>query len=167
MKAFRRRAKSSAADDKKRNGTNGLSGRPQIIPSLDVAFSLPSENEFRTSLLMPKMADRFSLLRVEEANRGARSPMGETFMFEQPNVKVSHGRDLSVLEEFDEDEDELPVRPWARQNGSSSRNGHRTMREGMSKDEFLRARNQEGNNLFGGRQRTFKIKTDEGSFSLV
>ena len=188
MKAFRRRAKSSAADDKKRNGTGGLPGNPQIIPSLDVAFSLPSENEFRTSLLMPKMADRFSLLRVEDggaSKRSGRSPVQETFAMghehgngmQNGNVNGNmngmnkgmhmHGRDLSVLEEFDEDEDELPVRPWARQQGNNSRNGHRPpIRDGMSKDEFLRARNQEGNNLFGGRQRTFRVKTDDGHGTL-
>ena len=78
------------------------------------------------------------------------------------NYPHSHARDLSILEEFDEDEEELPVRPWARHENNHSRNGHRTMQDGMSKDEFMRVRAQEGNNLFGGRQRTFKIKTDEG-----
>lgn len=159
-----------------------------MIPSIDVAFSLPSENDFRTSLLMPKMADRFSLLRMDEqySMQERRSPVvivqpqqqqqpkqgqGQVVQMQMQmpeqgmgnaNYPHSHGRDLSILEEFDEDEEELPVRPWARHENNHSRNGHRTMQEGMSKDEFMRVRTQEGNGLFGGRQRTFKIKTDDG-----
>jgi hypothetical protein len=160
MNPFRKRSKSTSASDRKArrnpNGRANLSGAPQIISTVDLAFSLPSDNAFRTSLLMPKMADRFSLLRLDnpsENNKQANQA------HEHQNHHVGmHTRDLSVLEEGDEEDEALPVRPWDRHEGS----GNKGMTEGMSKDEFIRVRAQEGNSLFSGKQRTFKFRTEDG-----
>jgi hypothetical protein len=78
-----------------------------------------------------------------------------------------HNRDLSILEEGDEEDEELPVRPWNRHDGHGG--GRKTLhglRDGMSKDEFIRVRAQEGNSvMFSGKQRTFKIKEDGNGIS--
>jgi hypothetical protein len=164
MNPFRKRAKSSASEYKKNGkhpaarklGAGGslwhLPGSPQIISTPEVAFSLPSENAFRTSLLMPKMADRFSLLRVNEPGQKP---------WEAAETKhASSGRDLSILEEGDEEADELPIHPWGKNaNGRDSP----APRDGMSKEEFVKVRAQEGNSLFSGKQRTFKIKAEDGN----
>src|SRR5271154_6602212 len=116
MNPFRKRSKSDAAKKRHKNGVNGLSGQPKIISSIDVAFSLPSVNDFRTSLLMPKMADRFSLLRMDDAPRGTpganqengyigsgsvvNAIMGNGNLV-NPHLVNGHTRDLSILEEFD------------------------------------------------------------------
>lgn len=165
MNPFRKRSKStSAADSKKpqRNATKGgqLSGTPQIISTIDVAFSLPSENAFRTSLLLPKMADRFSLLRLDEPGQGYKK---ESQQEDQANQHSGmHTRDLSILEEYDEEEEDLPVHPWDRREAHGRKEGY--LSDGVSKDEFLRVRAQEGNStLFSGKQRTFKFRTEDGN----
>lgn len=170
MNPFRKRSKSTSAGDKKSRKRGDLSGVPQIISTADLAFSLPSENDFRTSLLMPKMADRFSLLRLDEPgqNYKSREKSGESYGEEHANPHFGvHTRDLSVLEEGDEEDEELPVHPWDRR-GAQDRD-HAFLHEGMSKDEFMRVRAQQGNSLFSGKQRTFKFKSedDNGVFSFI
>jgi hypothetical protein len=184
MNPFRKRSKSDAAK-KRRGGTNGLSGQPQIIPSIDVAFSLPSEKAFRTSLLMPKMADRFSLLRMDDSpsinapystapisyappptvptNTSGNIPNGQIVNGHFAGAHLNgHTRDLSILEEYDEEEEDLPVQPW--KNDTKISRSAEDLR-GLSKADFIKVRAQEGNNLFGGRQRMFKIKSEDGEGS--
>src|SRR5204863_6290829 len=40
---------------------------------------------------------------------------------------------------------------------------HAFLHDGMSKDEFMRVRAQQGNSLFSGKQRTFKFKSEDGN----
>src|SRR5271169_6482535 len=165
MNPFRKRSKSvSAADSKKvrRNGKGKeLSGAPQIISTADVAFSLPSENAFRTSLLMPKMADRFSLLRLDEPGQSYKRDESQKEEHSLSPRIGNHTRDLSILEEGDEEDEDLPVHPWDRREARGDKNEF--LPEGMSKDEFIRVRAQEGNSLFSGKQRTFKFKPEDGN----
>jgi hypothetical protein len=176
MNPFRKRSKSApGAEGKARRerGRGALPGSPQVISTADLAFSLPSENNFRTSLLLPTMADRFSLLRIDELgqNKSNGHELEPSDLdhpdLEHPNQHSGmYVTDLSVLEEGDENEEDLPVHPWERQQ-KDSRNGSRespVMREGMSKDEFIRVRAQEGGNTtFSGKQRTFKFRSDDGN----
>ena len=158
MNPFKKRPKSPSGEKRKgRNGkgndrSNGASN-PQPITPTNIALYLPSDRDFRTSLLMPKMADRFSLLRVDEPgqnNRYVDDQSGHHFGM--------HGRDLSILEEGDEEDENLPVHPWER-NGRKERPG--AIPAGMSKDEFMRVRAQESNMLFSGKQRTFKFRSED------
>lgn len=116
---------------------------------------------------MPKMADRFSLLRVDEQGQYPQLPYPPDV--DGPSAgngfHPHHNRDLSILEEGDEEDEELPVRPWNRHDGGNGgKGGLRGLRNGMSKDEFIRVRAQEGNsNMFSGKQRTFKIKSEDGN----
>jgi hypothetical protein len=166
MNPFRKRSKStSAADTKKlrRNVKGGaqLSGAPQIISTLDVAFSLPSENAFRTSLLLPKMADRFSFLRLDESGQSYQKEGFEEKEEHSNPHSGTHTRDLSILEEYDEEDEDLPVLPWDRRETRGPKEEY--LPAGVSKDEFIRVRAQEGNSsLFSGKQRTFKFKPEEG-----
>src|SRR5689334_9970122 len=54
---------------------------PQPKPELDLGSALPDTNEFRTSLLMPGLSARFSMLREQD----------------DPNTKVGKASDDSVL----------------------------------------------------------------------
>jgi hypothetical protein len=160
MNPFKKRSKSTGGRLRHKGNGRGLSGSPEIISSAELAFSLPSENAFRTSLLMPKMADRFSLLRLDEPGQGRKHAEGANL--EPPNGHSGmHMRDLSILEEGDEEEEEeLPVRPWGRRERLGS---NEVIPDGMSKEEFIRIRTQEGNSLFSGKQRTFKFRTEDGN----
>lgn len=113
------------------------------------------------------MADRFSLLRVDEPGQPRVAPVrqqeSDTGELRPPEHLFHHGhaRDLSILEEGDEEDEELPVHPWSRHEARIRK--EQALQDGMSKDEFIRVRAQEGNSLFSGKQRTFKIKSEDGN----
>src|SRR5271163_2789835 len=164
MNPFRKRSKSASATDTKRRGgaSQKLSGSPQIISSIDVAFSLPSENDFRTSLLMPKMVDRFSLLRVDENGQPTEQHHGpHVEEVVKSHYNGGHTRDLSVLEEGDEEDEVLPIQPWDRRQAQRDHEKP-VLRNGISKDEFIRVRAQKGGSrMFSGKKRTLKIRSPE------
>lgn len=147
---------------RRRDDLGGLSGAPHIIATADLAFSLPSDNTFRTSLLMPKMADRFSILRLDDP--GEKNKLANALEIEQKDQQMPamHTRDLSILEERDEEDEDLPVHPWERPKDAT--NGDGFVHHGISKDEFIRVRAQEGNStLFSSKQRTFKFRSEDGN----
>jgi hypothetical protein len=163
MNPFRKRSKStSAGEGKARKGKGAV---PQIVSTADLELSLPNANDFRTSLLFPKMADRFSLLRADDgAEEQPRQVNGQSEVENQHSTR--HTRDLSVLEERDELDEELPVLPWGREEQTRIRE-EPVGRDGHTKDDFIRIRAQEGNSsLFSGKQRTFKIRSEEGNCSI-
>jgi len=71
----------------------------------------------------------------------------------------NHARDLSILEEGDEEDEDLPVRPWERHSDGKK---NPVLHDGMSKEEFLRHRAQGGNILFSGKHQTFKFRAEDG-----
>jgi hypothetical protein len=173
MNPFRKRSKTISAGSngnklRRRDDLGGLSGAPSIIATADLAFSLPSDNAFRTSLLMPKMADRFSILRLDDASERNKTANDLHVKSREEPVQQTtamHTRDLSILEERDEEDEDSAVRPWeSRQHGKTS-DGF--VPSGISKDEFIRVRAQEGNStLFSSKQRTFKFRSEDGNGTL-
>lgn len=107
------------------------------------------------------MADRFSLLRLDEPGQSHKQGNGDV-----NGHSGMHMRDLSVLEEGDEEEDDLPVQPWGRRERTGADDAT-MIPDGMSKEEFMRIRAQEGNSLFSGKQRTFKFKAEEGNCTFA
>jgi hypothetical protein len=157
MNPFRKRSKSTSAGEGKVRKTRG----PAPPAAADLELSLPTANDFRTSLLLPKMADRFSLLRMED------NPAAEPRVFKDYDAESqhsgAHSQNLSTLEERDELDDELPVLPWDRRERNRM-NDEAAARDNPSKDDFIKTRAQEGNaSLFSSKQRTFKIRSDEGN----
>ncbi|KAH7157743.1 hypothetical protein B0J13DRAFT_581781 [Dactylonectria estremocensis] len=126
-------------------------------PELDLATALPSTDDFRTSLLMTNLSARFSMLREQD----------------DPNTKVGKASDDSVLYpkrqsrlmDFgfttgglsDIAEVESIRAPFARTSSYQSDDAASTSGSMMS-----RAKPVEGNNLFGGRQKIYKIAGNGG-----
>ena len=118
---------------------------------------------------MPKMADRFSILRLEDANEKNKAPTNDPHA--KPREELTqqmtamHTRDLSILEERDEEDDDPAMRPWESPQRGKRSDG--VVPSGISKDEFIRARAQEGNStLFSGKQRMFKFRSEDGNGTL-
>ncbi|KAI9850763.1 MAG: hypothetical protein M1838_005096 [Thelocarpon superellum] len=136
--------------------------QPAPAPVFDLANALPSSDDFRTSLLMPKLSARFSMLREQD----------------DPNTKLGKASDDSVLfpkrksriflSDIDEVDSTLgSVRPPFAADGrtdSYASDGYGTDDDYSGGSVLNRARPAEGNNLFGGRQKIYKIPT-EGSAS--
>lgn len=141
----------------------------EVKPAFDLENALPSTDDFRTSLLMPKLSARFSMLREQD----------------DPATKIGKANDDSVL--FPKRVSRLnlfghnPNSPnfladiaevsSLRPSMSSGRAGSFASAAEDEADEnrpspgsiMSRARPGEGNNLFGGRQKVYKIPVRKAS----
>ncbi|KAI9830581.1 MAG: hypothetical protein M1826_004607 [Phylliscum demangeonii] len=160
MHRFRTRRKTKAEADQDAPSVPALSGKTfrrnkkpvHVEPDLDLANALPSTDHFRTSLLMPKLSARFSMLRDQDdfvlppADRGLDGRRKRT------------SRLVDVLDL----PDPLALRPGLA--GSRARSDH-SLADGYCTDDdsmyaasvLSRARPGEGNVLFGGRQKVYKV----------
>lgn len=125
---------------------------------VDLTTALPETNDFRTSLLMPGLSARFSMLREQD----------------DPNTKLGKASDDSVLfpkrasrlnlfahnplTEISETESiRLPYRPpFAEPERSQSFSEGGTYANDDT-NVLNRSRPTEGNNLFGGRQKMYRV----------
>ena len=126
-------------------------------PEINLTTALPDTNDFRTSLLMPQLSARFSMLREQD----------------DPTTKVGKANDDSVLfpkrvsrlnlfahnplTDISEVESiRTSIRPpFARADRSYS------LSDGYASDDggsiLSRSKPGEGNNLFGGRQKMYRV----------
>ena len=126
-------------------------------PEIDLSMALPDSLDFRTSLLMPQLSARFSMLREQD----------------DPNTKVGKANDDSVLfpkrasrlnlfahnpltDIAEVESIHTTIRPpFARGDRSYS------LSDGYASDDggsiMSRSKPGEGNNLFGGRQKMYRV----------
>jgi hypothetical protein len=135
---------------------------------LDLSVALPASENFRTSLLMPNLSARFSMLREQD----------------DPNTKIGKAVDDSVLQPTRQSRlhdmgyspyglDDIaevnsirssirpPFAATGRANSYASDTGYNTDDDSLHNGSVMsRARPGEGNVLFGGRQKIYKIAGD-------
>lgn len=132
---------------------------------LDLSNVLPSDDNFRTSLLMPGLSTRFSMLREQDDPHSMLGKASDDSVL-MPNRRSrlynfgyspSHLGDIaevsslngSVRPNFD---------PGRRQDSFASADGYGTDDESLRSGSMMsRSRPGEGNVLFGGRQKIYKI----------
>jgi len=135
----------------------GKKSQPEEVKiEIDLATALPSTDDFRTSLLMSNLSARFSMLREQD----------------DPNTKIGKASDDSVL--YPKRQSRLADFGFAPTAGGlsdiaevESIKAPRFMRtESYASDDgdlgqgasiMNRSKPMEGNNLFGGRQKIYKI----------
>ena len=137
--------------------------KPQPEPKLelDLSTALPSTENFRTSLLMPNLSARFSMLRDQD----------------DPTTKIGKANDDSVLFPkrvsrlglFSQGLSDIaevsslsnPIRPpfasADRTNSYASTDGYGTDDDSQSGSVMSRSKPGQGNKFFGGRQKIYKI----------
>ncbi|CAG8958723.1 hypothetical protein HYFRA_00011566 [Hymenoscyphus fraxineus] len=139
--------------------TFGRTKKPEPEPApapLDVANALPSSDDFRTSLLMSGLSARFSMLREQD----------------DPNSKIGKASDDSVLfpkQKFNDFSFQSPYGLSDIAEVSSIHGSRKLSYAKERKDSYStlngdddgsimnRSKPGEGNNLFGGRQKIYKI----------
>ncbi|KAK0671947.1 hypothetical protein QBC41DRAFT_269507 [Cercophora samala] len=136
----------------------GFRSRKKVLqeetkPEFDLATALPSTDEFRTSLLMSNLSARFSMLREQD----------------DPNTKIGKASDDSVL--FPNRQSRMADFGFSGGAGLADIAEVESIRAAtfLRKDSFAsddtdmkagiinRSKPLEGNNLFGGRQKVYKI----------
>ncbi|KAI9720128.1 MAG: hypothetical protein M1828_005774 [Chrysothrix sp. TS-e1954] len=131
--------------------------QPEEKPELDLSLALPSSENFRTSLIMPNLSARFSMLKEQN------DPSSILGKASDDSVLTSNRRSryadlmapspLSDIAEVSSIRD--PRRIFARQG--SLNEGYITDDDSNAGSIMSRARPGEGNVLFGGRQKIYKI----------
>jgi hypothetical protein len=130
-------------------------------PEFDVANALPSTDEFRTSLLMSGLSARFSMLREQDdpkSKLGKASDDSVLFPKRQSRLNDFSFQSNGLHDIAEVSSIKTSIRPPFL---SSSRAGSYHSTDGYGTDDggsiMSRAKPGEGNNLFGGRQKIYKI----------
>lgn len=141
---------------------------PETKPTIDLATALPSSNDLRTSLIMPNLSARFSMLREQD----------------DPSTKIGKANDDSVLfpkrasrlnlfghDPLSDITEVASLIESVRPRFTQGERTHSFDLDGYDSDGgagvMNRARPGEGNNLFGGRQKLYKIPLDSSSKSAL
>lgn len=137
---------------------------PPKTPDLDLSTALPPPEDFRTSLIMPKLSARFSMLKDQD---NPESMMGkasdDSVLFPKRASRLNlFGHNPSLLSDIDEMsmDGSRPSLGVGRSDSyaSGSGDGYGTDDDRSQNGSIMsRARRADGNNLFGGRQKVYKI----------
>ena len=131
---------------------------PDPMPQLDVQNALPPTDDFRTSLLMPNLSARFSMLREQDdptSKIGKANDDSVLFPKRASRLELFNNvrAGLSDIAEIDPVRGASVPRPPFASIRTESYNSDATDDGSM----ISRARPGEGNTMFGGRQKIFKI----------
>ncbi|KAK4199259.1 hypothetical protein QBC40DRAFT_84670 [Triangularia verruculosa] len=124
-------------------------------PEFDLATALPSTDDFRTSLLMSNLSARFSMLREQDdPNTKIGKASDDSVLYPKRQSRMadfgfSGGAGLADIAEVES----IRAATFARKDSFASDDTE--MKAGV----MNRAKPLEGNNLFGGRQKVYKIPT--------
>lgn len=162
-----RLGKKEKDDGEKESGGGLLSGKSfkknknapaPVAPVIDLTSALPPTDDFRTSLLMPNLAQRFSILAAEQGDSTQSTSNISSNDFGAFNFSSNfHSGGLTDIAETSSMSGSL---------GSKGGIGTAQSRDSHTSDESApgaimnRARPGEGNVLFGGRQKVFRVATN-------
>lgn len=129
-------------------------------PAFDLSSALPSTDDFRTSLLMPNLSKRFSMLREQDDPSSLLGKASDDSVL-QPRRR-SRLNDFSGFGGLGDIDEVDSIRGGFRPPFAGGRTGSYASEEGYGSDTntgsvMTRARPGEGNILFGGRQKIYRI----------
>jgi hypothetical protein len=145
---------------------------PMPEPQLDVANALPSTDDFRTSLLMSGLSARFSMLREQD---DPKSKIGkasdDSVLFPKSGTKFNNfdfqrPYGLSDIAEVSSINGSVrpPFADLDRKDSYSTLTGSAGDDDSIHSGSIMsRAKPGEGNNLFGGRQKIYKLAGNSSS----
>ncbi|KAE8390780.1 hypothetical protein BDV23DRAFT_183107 [Aspergillus alliaceus] len=141
---------------------------PEEVPDLDLSSVLPSNDDFRTSLLMPKLSARFSMLREQDDPASIIGKASDdSVLFPKRASRLNlFGHNPNLLADIDEvsTDGSRPSFNLGRDSFASGVDGYGTDDDRSHKESIMsRARRADGNNLFGGRQKVYKIPAKASS----
>ncbi|KAK1991723.1 hypothetical protein LX36DRAFT_332510 [Colletotrichum falcatum] len=130
-------------------------------PEIDIENALPPQDDFRTSLLMTGLSARFSMLREQDdphSKIGKASDDSVLFPRRQSRMDFGLGASSTGLSDIAEVSSLRKEAPFARKDSYHSADG-----SSISGSVMDRAKPGEGNNLFGGRQKVYKLVSGTAS----
>ncbi|KAL9072489.1 MAG: hypothetical protein Q9157_005073 [Trypethelium eluteriae] len=145
-----------------RKGRKWKKNQPEPKIELDLSTALPSDDNFRTSLLMNGLSARFSMLREQDDPNSKLGKASDDSVLQPKRQSRLHefgfmGSNLADIAEVSSINDSIRP-PFAQRQGSfASGEGYGTDDESTHGSIMSRSRPGEGNVLFGGRQKVYKI----------
>jgi hypothetical protein len=139
---------------------------PEIKPTINLATALPSSNDFRTSLIMPNLSARFSMLREQDdpsTKIGKANDDSVLFPKRASRLNLFSHNPLTDIAEVDSIRESIRP-PFAYGERKHSLDGDGYDSDGGA-SIMGRSRPGEGNTLFGGRQKLYKIPAESSSKS--
>ncbi|EOA82951.1 uncharacterized protein SETTUDRAFT_156607 [Exserohilum turcica Et28A] len=136
----------------------GKKGQEEPKQEFDLNAALPKADDFRTSLILPGLSTRFSMLREQDDPSSLIGKASDDSVLQPKRQSRLHefGFNPSGLGDIAEVSSlSSSVRPFANERTNSFDSGSRD--EDNSSSIMTRARPGEGNILFGGRQKIFVI----------
>ncbi|OQD97854.1 hypothetical protein PENVUL_c080G08265 [Penicillium vulpinum] len=137
---------------------------PEPKLDFDLSAALPSTDNFRTSLLMPKLSARFSMLKEQDDPQSMLGKASDdSVLFPKRASRLNlFGHNPGTLADIDEvcsNDGNRPSLALDRTGSfASGGDGYGTDDDRSQGGSMMsRARRAEGNNLFGGRQKVYKI----------
>ncbi|KZF22853.1 hypothetical protein L228DRAFT_268234 [Xylona heveae TC161] len=141
--------------------------QPPARPEIDLSNVLPSNDTFRTSLIMPKLSARFSMLRDQDDPLSLVGKANDDSVLDvkRQSRLLDYGflrRDLSIISEVTSSGSLRAPFEAGQHESSISGESYGTEEESRNQGGVLnRSRPFESNNMFGGRQKAFKVMTSD------
>ena len=147
----------------KRKAAKKAAVQPKV-ETLDIACALPPSDDFRTSLIMTSLSKRFSMLREQDDPSSMLGKASDDSVLGPPrhsrliDFGYTPGRSLHDIAEVSSIRSSIRP-PFAsnRENSYVSEAGYGTDDDSHNGSVMSRPRPGEGNVLFGGRQKIYKI----------
>lgn len=138
---------------------DGLQTTSPNVSDFDLANALPAPDDFRTSLLMPKLSARFSMLKEQddpESLLGKASDDSVLFSKRASRLNMfGHPNQLADIDEMSINSSRPSAFGQAESNDGYGTDDDRSQAGGSMMSRARRA--EVGNNLFGGRQKVYKV----------
>ena len=136
--------------------------KPEPKPEFDLASVLPSSDNFRTSLLLPNLSSRFSMLREQDDPRsviGKANDDSVLFPKRASRLNLFNQDKLGDISEISSMSSSIrPPFAYERSHSYGSADGYGTDDDASPSGSVMgRARPGDGNKFFGGRQKIYKI----------
>lgn len=138
--------------------------QPEQKPELDLSSALPSNDDFRTSLLMANLSQRFSMLREQDNPESLMGKASDDSVLEprRRSRKLDFGFGVGGLSDIDEVRSiNSSIRPpfaMDKHQSFRSEDGYASETDAPhSTSVMARSRPGEGNTMFGGRQKVYMI----------
>src|SRR2546423_4491787 len=143
----------------------GKKNAPEPKFELDLSTALPDTDSFRTSLMMTNLSARFSMLREQDdpgTKIGKANDDSVLFPTRASRLNLFNHNPLTDIAEVSSVRSSVIKPPFARENRAQSFGS-----DGYASDDggsvMNRSRLGEGNNLFGGRQKLYRIPVGAAS----
>ena len=150
-----------SATSRWKNKNRNPKEQPEVKPELDLSAALPSNDDFRTSLLMANLSQRFSMLREQDPASLVGKASDDSVLEPRRRSRMldfgfGAANGLSDIDEVRSINSSIRP-PFANEKHQSFSSDEGYTSDAEPQNVMARSRPGEGNTMFGGRQKVYMI----------